>query len=448
VTYSLTNYREAERVVEDYDALVVRAEKVGKMLAPQYHDAYYELVLHPILAAANLNDLYVTVAKNRLYATEGRAATNGLADRARTLFDRDAALSRYFNTELAGGKWSHMMDQTHIGYTYWQEPPRNTMPRVDVIQNGLAADMGVSVVERNMPAPAGRGGRAGGPPLGLAFGGRGELSLPTFDNYQRQTFHVDIFNRGRTPFEYTASAAEPWVRIEPSRATVDKERRVSVSIDWTRAPTGDHVVPLTFVGPHDVRTTVRVVVSNPAAPSRESVAGFVEGNGYVSMEAEHFSRAVTGGGVTSWLRIPDLGRTVSAVAPMPVTTQPQTPGGASAHLEYNVFLFDSGSVKVDIYLSPTLNFSGATSGLRYAVSFDDDTPQIVNVLPDSSTRAWEKLVADNINITSTRHSVPRPGAHVLKFWAVDPGVVLQKLVIEARDIAPSYLGPPESFHRP
>src|SRR6185369_17693996 len=47
-TYSLTNYREAERIVEDYAALLTRAEKVGKALAPQYRDAYYELVLHPI----------------------------------------------------------------------------------------------------------------------------------------------------------------------------------------------------------------------------------------------------------------------------------------------------------------------------------------------------------------------------------------------------------------
>jgi hypothetical protein len=36
---------------------------------------------------------------------------------------------------------------------------------------------------------------------------------------------------------------------------------------------------------------------------------------------------------------------------------------------------------------------------------------------------------------------------VLKLWAVDPGLVLQKIVIEARDLAPSYLGPPESFFR-
>jgi hypothetical protein len=37
------------------------------------------------------------------------------------------------------------------------------------------------------------------------------------------------------------------------------------------------------------------------------------------------------------------------------------------------------------------------------------------------------------------------GQHVLKFWMVDPAVVLQKLVIERGTIRPSYLGPPESY---
>jgi len=38
------------------------------------------------------------------------------------------------------------------------------------------------------------------------------------------------------------------------------------------------------------------------------------------------------------------------------------------------------------------------------------------------------------------------GYHTLKFAMVDPGVVLEKLVISGSSLKPSYLGPPESFH--
>ncbi|HEY9226294.1 MAG TPA: glycosyl hydrolase 115 family protein, partial [Gemmatimonadaceae bacterium] len=444
-TYSLTNYREAERVVDDYQRLLARAEFLSKTIPAAYHDAFYQLVLHPIQAAANLNELYVTAAKNRMYAFQGRASTNDLADRTRQLFDRDAEISAYFNTQLAGGKWSHMMDQTHIGYTYWQEPPRNTMPRVDVIQLPKNADMGVAVVELNRPPFTGRGGAPFvGPPPG--FGRGNEPSLPIFDNYSRQTYHVDVFNRGQTSFDFTAQAGEPWVTVSPASGKIDKETRVAVSVDWTRAPTGERKVPITFTGPNGARFVVQAPVSNPLSPKRDSIVGFVEGNGYVSMEAEHFTRAVGSADKTiSWLRIPDLGRTLSGMTSMPVTAASQTPGGNGPRLEYQVFLFDSGAVKVDVYLSPTLNFAGSKDGLRYAISIDDQPPQIVNVQADASNRYWEKIVADNSIFSVTQHNVAKPGTHVVKFWMVDPGVVLQKIVLEARDVAPSYLGPPESF---
>ena len=446
VTYSLLNYREAERIVEDYHALLARAERVKASLAPEYQDAYYQLILHPIQAASNLNELYVTAAKNRMYAFQGRASTNDLAARARALFDRDADISAYYNTQLAGGKWSRMMDQTHIGYTYWQEPPRNVMPRVDVIHLPKPADMGVAVVEVNRPPLTGRGGR-GGPPPGFQFGGgRGDAALPTFDTYQRQTFHVDVYNRGQTPFDFTAQAGEPWVTVAPESGRVEKEQRVAVSIDWSRASSGDRRVPITFTGPNNTRVVVQAPVSNPAEPKREAVVGFVQGNDYVSMEAEHYTRAIgSADEKIEWIRIPDLGRTLSGMTTMPRTAPSQTPGPNGPRLEYQVFVFDTGTVKMDVYLSPTLNFSGRKEGLRYAVSIDDQAPQIVNVHADGSNRFWERIVADNVIFSATQHHVSKPGTHVVKFWMVDPGVVLQKLVLEMRDIAPSYLGPPESF---
>ncbi|HEU4995671.1 MAG TPA: glycosyl hydrolase 115 family protein [Gemmatimonadaceae bacterium] len=440
-TYSIANYSEADRIVADYAGLARRARAIGETLPPAYKDAYYQLVLHPVLAAANLNELYVTVAKNRLYALQGRASTNDYADRARELFQRDAEISRFFNDTLAGGKWSHMMDQTHIGYTYWQEPPRNVMPRTDVIQVPLPGELGVSW---DGQVPFVPGGQAP-PPGGFRFR---EPALPEFDSFQRQSSWIDVFNRGKEPVEFRVETGQPWLDVSPRSGTLTKDQRLIVSVDWSRAPVGLHRVPITVTSgaSGERRFVLQAPVRHAQAPSRDDVNGFVQGNGVVAMESEHYSRAVSVNGFT-WQRVPDLGRTMSGMATVPGNAS-QKPGVNAARLEYRMFVFDSGSVQVKAYVSPTHNFSGVKDGLRYAVSFDDEPPQVVNTTADTSSAAWERSVADNIKIFATRHQLATPGAHVLKFWAVDPGVVLQRIVVDLGGERPSYLGPPESFYRP
>jgi hypothetical protein len=427
-TYSLANYREAETVVADYNRLLADAERVSAALPAEYRDAYFELVLHPIEASANLNELYVTAAKNRLYARQGRTATNDLADRVGSLFEKDALISRRYNSEVAGGKWIHMMDQTHIGYTYWQEPPRNLMPQVDVIQEPAEAEMGVAVdgSERWWPG-----------------GGRDQPALPAFDSFAQQTYYLEIFNRGQTPFEFTATTTQPWLHVSPGQGRINREQRVLVNVDWAHAPIGSTRVPITISGAG--RTVVfQAPISNGPPAVRNASRGFVESNGYVSIEAEHYTRAVGTPAIT-WQRIPGLGRTLSAVTAFPVTAPGQTPGARSPHLEYRVDLADSGDVTVRAYLSPTLNFRSG-SGLRYGVSIDDGPLEIVNMHQDSTTRTWEQWVSNNIVTATSRHHVAGGGVHILKFWMVDPGVVLQKLVVERGTPKPSYLGPPESSY--
>lgn len=307
------------------------------------------------------------------------------------------------------------------------------MPRVNNIDIPEAADMGVAIEGSDGWWPT----------------KDGDAVLPEFDPYNQQKYYIEVFNRGQTPFEYQVESAEPWLIVTPDRGTVEKQQRLWVSVDWQEAPAGTHRAAMTIAGPDGKSVVVQAVIHNPESPERDKIEGFIESNGYVSIEAEHYTRAVDADPIR-WLVIPDFGRTLSGVTPMPVTVQRQTPTAAGPRLEYNMHLFSTGTVKVNVYVAPTQNFLN-TEGLHYAVSFDDEPPQIINIhekdtVPDwQYPPAWNQAVSENIKVLVSEHQINEPGAHVLKFWMVDPGIVLQKIVVDTDGVKPSYFGPPESF---
>jgi hypothetical protein len=221
---------------------------------------------------------------------------------------------------------------------------------------------------------------------------------------------------------------------------VGKQVRAEVTVDWRRAPRGITRVPITVTGAGRSVVVEAVVDNTSTRPKR----GYVEANGYVSMPADGTSRVVG-----NWLRIPDIGRDGAGMQPTPVTAPRREPDGA--RLEYTVNLTTTGPVTVWVYLSPRNNVH-PTDGLTYAVSLDGQSPQRVNVTTATGAddtamnRQWERNTSDNVNRTATTHVVDRPGEHVLKVWAVDPTVVVQKIVVDTGGLAPSYLGPPASKH--
>src|SRR6187401_970597 len=89
-TYSLYNYAEFPLVVKEYNDLLEKAERINKLLPTEYHDAYFQLVLHPVKACANLNEMYLYTALNREDALKKNPAVNYSADKVKQLYSKDS----------------------------------------------------------------------------------------------------------------------------------------------------------------------------------------------------------------------------------------------------------------------------------------------------------------------------------------------------------------------
>ena len=435
-TYSLVNYQEAETVVADFKAIADHAERIYQQVPPGRRDAFYQLVLFPTKASALVNELYLAAGKNALFAKQGRASANAFAAETRALFQADTNLMAFYNHTFAGGKWNHFMDQTHLGYTTWQDPPANSLRAIKLteFQVPAAAAMGVAV----------EGSEAVWP------GATNDPGLPAFDSFNQQRHFIDVFNQGKSAFEFTAATSEPWLLVSETRGTIERESRLWVSVDWSKAPKGASQGRLTLSG-SGKHVAVKINAFNPIEPTSESLRGFVESDRFVSIEPEHFTKR-TDAGSSRWIRIQDYGRTLSGMkATQPADAPSATPGKDAPCLEYQMYLFTTGAVKVATIAAPTLNFMPGR-GWRLAVAFDDETPQVITLVPadykaQNGNADWEKTVADNAREIHSIHTLTQSGYHTLKFWMVDPGVVLQKIVVDLGGVKPSYLGPPESYHR-
>ena len=422
-TYSLTNYREFERIVEEYQVLRKDAEALDEKIPAEAKDAYDQLILFPVRALANLNEMYYAAAQNKLYAAQGRAATNTTAITVKQHFDQDAALARHYNTEINHGKWNHMMDQTHIGYTDWQQPEVNAIPATQSISLPEKADMGVAIE-----------GSANWWP-----NAQSDAVLPGIYKQGNSSAYIEIFNRGKAPFHYKITPEKPWIKLSQTAGEVKDQVRINLTADFSKVPAGSYKVPILIQS--DQGNSVRIYAEVHQTNTPKKANTFQEQNGYISIDAANYTRNI-GTKALSWKVLPDHGRTSSAVAPFPVTAKPEKLSLQSPRLEYAIELQQAGEVKIKAYLSPTLDFSHDTA-LSYAISIDDEVPQIIDIIK-ADQRNWNTNVAENIKMLSSKHEVKKAGVHILKVWALSPGVVLQKLVLETKAIPASYLGPPES----
>lgn len=302
------------------------------------------------------------------------------------------------------------------------------------------------------------------------------LTLPPMDPYGPSSRWFDIFLRGTNFLSWNISAA-PYLEFSQTAGVLSlnatTDIRVWVSVDWSQLTPGNTTTTTINIsssagyGTQYSMPQLILPLNYTVAPSNIS-NGFIETDGHISIEAEHYSRISNTNTAQniSYETIPNLSRTLSGVTLFPVTADSLSPSTGPA-LEYDLYTFSDlssgisynanlgtsstynpNSVNVTLILGPSLN-TIPERPLRYAVQFDDQPIQTIQYILDQPAGAnptgWLTAVADAAWRSTTMFDYLAPGVHTLRVWELELGVVLQKIVIDFGGVRPSYLGPPESY---
>jgi hypothetical protein len=440
--FSTTDYDEAELNFQAWTDLLNLTQTVYASLPSALQTPFFELILHPVQAGKQVYEIYTQAALATRYSSEKRMTANTAAQAARDAFAADQALTKQYHTML-GGKWNHMMDQTHIGYSNWQEPSSNSLPSLASVTSATSGKtVGIGIQGSTATTTAAK------------------ITLLPISPYlpPADKRYIDVFLRQTASATFSINSSVAYVTVTPSQGSLKvassattgnvPQVRCVITVDWTAVPaTGVTSVDLT-VTTGNGETTVVTVPFTQTAPLPTGFKGHVEFNGAVSIEANHYATVENAVDAAKYASIPDYGRTLAGVKLWPPTAPGQTvPAGPA--LVYPFYSFSSATTgKVTVYLSSSEN-SNSERPNKFAVSIDGKTPVTVQPTPVSSDAGsepsgWDNAVTRNAYISDVSVGALPAGNHTLRVWLLEPTMVLTKLVVDLGGVKKTELGPPES----
>ncbi len=410
---------EMERRAAQYKKLYDLAEDVYERIPARQRDCFYETILFEVRCAYYINAEFYYAHKGNVAYAQGRYATAHNAYNLSLEYNemRKDELS-YYNNILQGGKWKNLMD-----------PENYHSP----VMSGFAS--GSPAFKLGETAPG--------------FIVEGESveqadSVLTFENYAQGRKYIDVFNKGAGSFTFKVEADKDFVIIGDYDDRVTDEQRVWIEIDWGKLKGSDSAtITITANG---VKKEIALTAIVDGFELGEKT--YVEQDGYVSIEAEHYS-ASRETPVTYWETIKDLGRVsgdmVRAVSKTLVGYGERSFEQSAPYLEYDVYFKSTGTFETEVYRLPSLNSLGR---VRFAVSLGGGRPVIIEGERDYGTNnpAWEEGVFTQIIKHELTLTVEKAGLNKIRLYMLDPFITIDKLVVYTSEKQPSYFGPLESYN--
>lgn len=417
--YSFTNYNEAENRLLAFEELASKVKIMYQKLPLNNKSSFFQLVYYPVVGASYMNHKLLLAQKNRWYASLKHSQTNELVQEVKKYHDSVRIITNEYES-LEKGKWEEMMSEIQsYGATYAFMPPIDSLT---IPQKGT---MGILVEENE-----------------VVKGINNPLVLPVFTSFNNEKHTIKLYNTGIEPIKWQSKISDKWIQLSQSSGELKQEQLIEVGIDWNQITAQETIIGSIQFESENTSYAIAVKVFNPQKEIDSITNTYVEKNGTISIPLENFQRKVETDEV-EWITYNGLGLTGSTMGVASNTAK--TVGhwvrnDEYAHLEYDIYTFNSGRFDIYTYMLPT--FAPNSFLLhRMAVSVDDESPKTIYVGAAIDSETWRNNVRRNSSIHKSSHYINKPGKHTVKIFYADPGVVFDKMVIDFGGLKNSYLGP-------
>lgn len=439
--YHPCHFREGERVWNEVHGLMETAKRLREHMPAECMAAYGSMIYYPAMASLNLILMHIEAGWNAFYAKQGSMGANAYVASIRWRAVKDRQYVQSYHA-LAEGKWNHMMDSAHTGFRSW-DAHNWTYPTV---QEVIPLPMAKIIVGF-------RGGEA------YHLGAHWQDSrYPGNDDFTRPDTRdvvIEIGSRGDVDFSYSIQCDRPWVCFDAVQGNVESltkgSESVVVTCDRSKLKGRERaLVEIDVTFSNGEKTVGRLELIADEAVNDCAAGTYIERQGYIAMNADGFTEQKDVGD-EGFAVIEHLGRMGSAVKAFPVTKS-WIDAAEAPYLRYMFAAENEGDYIIRFYLLPR---NPVEKGKRMCLAFsiNGERKKTLDTVSDSfhadcSCEEWNRGVLDNTRVIESVVPV-RKGENQLYFYAADPGIVLERIVLypENTRLPESYLGPVESWRK-
>lgn len=338
-------------------------------LPEQYKDAFYEHFYYNTLSLGDIIENTIYYNKNKLAASQGRVGSAKVYEElSKAAAARIKERLDTFNS-THNDKWTKFMDCYHPGKgDALIGDAGETYSEVKEISNGVGA-----VCENNTKE------------------GNGTLRFNTL--VEDEVHYFDVFDKNAVAEDWIAQTSADWIKLSKTSGSTRTEERVTVSIDKSKLSKTESATISVYnadsTGKKDGEAvavfTVEAVKSDVSFGNNK---GYIEANGYVSIEAEHYSEMIEGSDGSYFGLVKSAGMVSDAMKALPDTAKVTTDWDSTAKLVYRVYFENAGTYSLSLRRRPVLNEGkedGIDRTMNIAVGVGDGSP---NVLKGSRSSGW------------------------------------------------------------